>query len=351
MLKVAIVTIYSRNYGNRLQNYALQEFLKSINVHCETIPLKKMNTTILQFKKWIISLLNIFITRKLNVKWYDFDKTMTWSKYTSKNRKIVRKYDFFIAGSDQIWNPFFYFNSEREFLTFAPKEKSIAYAGSFGIDTLPKQVRQRYTENLKGFSHISVREDAAAKIVNDCIGVMPKVVCDPTMLITKKDWLQKSQKPKIDIKKPFIIKYFLGQTDDAYIRFIDEFAYQKGAAIININSMDSLGINIGPFEFVWLFQKCFCAFVDSYHGSVFSVIFQKPFLVFERAYEEGAGQMNSRINTLLSTFKLSEQYIVNEKQLNENCMFIDYEKKNIEEILKEKRKEAENYIKESLNLE
>lgn len=351
MLKVAIVTIYSRNYGNRLQNYALQEFLKSMNVHCETIPLKKMNTTILQIKKWIISLLNIFIIKKLNVTWYDFDKVIIWSKYTSKNRKLASKYHFFIAGSDQIWNPFFYFNSEREFLTFAPKEKSIAYAASFGIDTLPKQVRQQYTENLKGFSQISVREDAAAKIVNECIGIMPKVVCDPTMLFTKKDWLLKSQKPKISIEEPFVIKYFLGQTDDAYMRFIDEFAYKNKAAIININPMDSLGINIGPFEFVWLFQKCLCAFVDSYHGSVFSIIFQKPFLVFERSYEEGAGKMNSRITTLLSTFQLTEQYIVNAGQLNENCMFIDYDRKKTEEIFKEKRREAENYIKEALNLE
>src|SRR5699024_7327637 len=101
----------------------------------------------------------------------------------------LNDYDFFVTGSDQVWNPFFTNSSSLYFLTFAPRKKRIAYAPSFGISEVPDLLRENFTKWLSEIEHLSVREDAGADIIKQLTNRDSEVVADPTLLLTKESWL------------------------------------------------------------------------------------------------------------------------------------------------------------------
>lgn len=344
MKKVAIVTIISRNYGNRLQNYALQQVLKKGEVKVETIPLLYKGDFERQMKLVIKRILSK-ITKKYDndIKWETFDKKIKWSKYTDKNPEIDDKYDFFIAGSDQIWNPTFPFNSNREFLTFAGDGKKIAYAASIGLEELPSEYKEKYKNNIAKFKIVSVREVAAADIIEQLGCKRPEVVLDPTMLLSSEEWKEFARKSKGNLPGKYIVKYFLGIRDADFDQYIDQYAKSNGTEIIDITCCDK----IGPTEFVNMIYHSEVVFTDSFHGTVFSIIFHKPFIVFERPYEEGYGKMSSRLDTLLETFGLKEHRVNSKEKLD--TVKPEYDFSKVDNTLKEKRKESIDFLKEALN--
>ena len=335
MKKVAIVTIISQNYGNRLQNYALQETLKKGGVEVETIPLTHKSNFERQIKFAVKKVLAKFINKYAeDVKWKVFDQKIKWSDYTAENTEIRNAYDYFIAGSDQIWNPTFPFNSEREFLTFADDKKKIAYAASIGLEQLPCEYEEKYRNNISTFKMVSVREDAAADIIEQQLGCeRPYVVLDPTMLLSRKEW-KRLIRNKAIVTKKYIVKYFLGIRNEDFELYIDQYANSIGAEVVDITCCDK----IGPIEFLNLLYYSDNVFTDSFHGSVFSILFHKPFIVFERPYEEGYGKMSSRLDTLLNTFCLKEQRVSSIAECMEKNPEWDY--KSVDLILREKRKKS-----------
>ena len=97
-------------------------------------------------------------------------------------------YDYFVVGSDQVWNPEFRKLAEIDFLTFAGKRKRIAFSASIGMPEFAEEHRAFYSERLRDFAHISVREDAAAAIVHDLTGRTVPVTIDPTLMLGEADW-------------------------------------------------------------------------------------------------------------------------------------------------------------------
>lgn len=345
-MTVEIITIISYNYGNRLQNYALQEYLKKLGVEVCTSRLRPQNYLILR------KIRNIWlkVRRKSDKELFAYFNTkIQWKKSNGFTNKDDETINYYIAGSDQIWNPLFKFNSDREFLTFTDKEKRIAYAASIGLDELPEEVKERYKRNLSSFRYISVREDAASKIVEELTGTKVPVVIDPTMLLTAEEWKRVTRYSVLKISQPYIIKYFLGIRNPKYEEFIDKYAKEHSYQVIDITKHQECGITgIGPAEFVYLLMNCEAAFVDSFHGTVFSILFHKPFLSFSRPYEEGYGDMNSRFDTLLNMFDLKNRYITSP----ENCVEIDkpIDYCYVDRILQEKRIEAKNFLKTALSI-
>ena len=179
---VAIITIISNNYGNRLQNYALQETLKKLDAHVETIPIRIKYDIKGKIKLWIKTIASAFIKKYSDVCWGIFDQNIKWSRYTIESPNISEYYNYFIAGSDQIWNPLFECNSDREFLTFTANEKKIAYAASIGLDELPISEADRYRKYISSFKNVSVREKTAADIIENLGCVRPKVVLDLSLI-------------------------------------------------------------------------------------------------------------------------------------------------------------------------
>ena len=347
-LNVAIITIISYNYGNRLQNYALQEILQKLNVRVETIPIEIKYDFKGKLKLGIKTVLAPFIKKYSSVYWDIFDQNIKWSKYTAKDDKVGNKYDYFIAGSDQIWNPLFECNSDREFLVFTTDEKKIAYAASIGLDALPNNEIDRYRKYISAFKAVSVREKSAANIIENLGCPRPKVVLDPTMLLSEEEWKVVIKQSNIKIKERYVVSYFLGIRTAEFDSYINQKAIEMGVKLIDIMKLPSnIKDKIGPAEFISLLYNSEEIFTDSFHGTVFSVLFHKPFIVFERPYEEGYGKMSSRLDTLLETFNLNEHRVNSKEKLDMIKPEYDYLK--VDNILKEKRKESIDFLKSTLN--
>lgn len=347
-INVAIVTIISKNYGNRLQNYALQKILKKLNARVETIPVEIKYDLKGKFKLGIKTIVAPFINKYSGVCWDLFNQNIKWSKYTAKDEKVGYQYDFFIAGSDQIWNPVFECNSDREFLVFATDEKKIAYAASIGLDELPNDEIDRYRRYISAFKAVSVREKSAADIIENLECARPKVVLDPTMLLSEEDWKAVINRSKIRIKRRYVVAYFLGMRTSEYDSYIIQKTADMNTELIDIMKLPSDVKNrVGPAEFVSLIYHSEAVFTDSFHGTVFSILFRKPFIVFERPYEEGYGKMSSRLDTLLETFDLQEHRVNSVKQMKN--IISKYDFSNVDNILEEKRKESIDFLKEALN--
>jgi hypothetical protein len=345
--RIGIVTLVDDNIGNRLQNYALQEFLKSKGYDVKTIGWREFNRSKVIIKSLIKKYyLKITGKKSYNYIWELFDLNIDWSDvvipYAAENvdASVKGKFDYFAVGSDQVWNPNFYYYVPRALLKYADDNQKVAFAASFGVSAIPKEYEDEIKNSLSCFKSISVREDAGAEIVKSLTGKEAKVLVDPTMLIDKNEWCKIAKKSKYRPKGKFVVKYFLGDSSKEYDAFIEKKASELGAKVIDIMHCENTWI-IGPAEFLYLYEHAEAAFVDSFHGSVFSILFNKPFAVFDRIGTDGTGNMNSRIETLLDTFELKNHRITDIKAAENADFSIDDNK--IQKILKQKRMEASDF--------
>lgn len=355
-MKVAIVTItHGQNYGNRLQNYAVQETLRKIGISVETLNSlcgidRTIKTKIKDFlKKTIFSYKYTMQNNRKKI----FDKynkeNIKMSKYTVDNNKISNKinneYDYFICGSDQIWNSNYDENDYIYFLGFADRDKSIAFAPSFGTSQILEKKKEKIKKWIDNIGFLSIREDAGKGIIEQLTGRTDvQVLVDPTMLLTSKEWKKISKRPKQLNTENYILNYFLGELSRERQEEINRIANKMNCEIINILDKNSPFYETGPSEFLYLEENAKLICTDSFHSSVFAMIFNKPFIVFER--EDNTVSMNSRIETLLSKFKLEDRYY--NGQITENLLKCNYTESY--RILEEERKKSNQFLKKALNV-
>lgn len=338
MEKIAIVTITivenienAYNYGNKLQMFALQEYLRTLGHSCDTIkyqfspPVYSLETS---KKNRDFSLVQIFddgvriLNRKRNKKrltqlgderrkkfdlFVEKNISMTTETYTIKSnfKELGTCYDHYIVGSDQVWNPYCEGSNEFYYLTFAPKEKRIAYAPSIGVDNIPDQILAKYVEWIKGFDKLSIREDTGKKLLKDKIGVTAQMVCDPVFLLNRDQWEAIAIKTKVE--ESYFVCYFLGKKTVEIKRKIKYLEKITGLKCIDMYSKDYIkSAFAGPEEFVGLIAEAKFICTDSFHGTAFATIFDVPMIVFERVSEH---QMNSRIESLLRIVGINNRSI------------------------------------------
>ena len=354
MKSIAILTINdNNNYGNRLQNYAVQERIKKLNCNVETINNQKGIIGKYKIAKRKIG--NIIKRVYPSQKYYrynyfmEFNKKIKYSKYyidkehTPENLKD--KYDCFITGSDQVWNPNFGRMSDIDFLTFAPKEKRNSFSASFGISEIPLEMKEYYKERLEGINNISVREEAGKKIVEELTGRKDaQVLVDPTMLLTAEEWDKVSKKPKQLKTDKYILNYFLGELSETRKKEIDRIAKENNCKVINILDKNSPFYQTGPSEFLYLEKNAFLICTDSFHSSVFAILYNRPFVVFER--EDKLVNMNSRIETLINKFNLQNRKFTG--KITEENLQHDY--KEAYEILEKERQKSNEFLKKALDI-
>ena len=317
MKKICIVTICNgSNFGNRLQNYALQETLES-RFECRVMTARNLSGEIgrqlLRFAPLHAFLRSGFaqaaastllkngrLLKKFKFLRFNGKYIHLTPQYLEADRVptgFADRFDYFVAGSDQIWNPEIGFNSSVEYLHFAPSVKKIAYAASFGVAALTEQ-QLEYTERmLEDFAHISVREAAALSILEQVGHFDVPVVLDPTMLLTAQQWRKLEEKPAFSLEEgKYLLSYILGRENTLAKKQAEALCMQNGWVLVDINDPDQyLHYGIGPGEFLYLIDHAADICTDSFHASVFSTLFHKNFTVFTR------GNMNSRISTLLDT--------------------------------------------------
>lgn len=386
--KVGIITIYYRsfNYGGLLQSYALTEFInKKTKLQAEQISYAAIPAKKTIFEKWdlikgfsIKALLGKVLI-KLDILWRIILKPNISKKFTKREqlcdnfrnmvphsaevkendlKALNKKYDVFISGSDQLWNPnTFYSPYFLDFVT--DNKKKIAFAASMGVNALSTHQEKKLLPLINRFDLISVREKKAKQILEKCIpGMEIKVVLDPVLLLDTSEW---NQIAKTLIKdRKYIYAYFLGERQ-RNIRLA-----KKTAQILNLpiatvpyiyrryNGFDHKFGDIrlydaGPCEFLGLIKDAEFILTDSFHAAVFSVIFQKPFFVYDRDLENDTNSMNSRLIDFLEELGLEDRRITREKQLTESKAkeLIDYQK--VYSILQEKRKYTMDFLFHALD--
>lgn len=336
-MKVGIVTLNGINYGNRLQNFALQYVIQELGIDVETInnPYNKnYNRNIHNIKQWI-KLLLLYNKRniiKANInkekKFYEFDKNnIRWSSFWLNKDEDIKKlnkfYDYFVCGSDQVWNATDSKFAGNHFAMFAESKKRISYAASFGITDFPNERKDEYGKYLKDMSFISVREESGADIVKKLSNRECDVHIDPTMLLDKEQWESIAKKPMwlLDDTK-FVLTYFLGDKSEEVKDTIEKLKENYGLQVIELNNIIDLNAFTScPSEFIYLISKCEILLTDSFHGSVFSIILNKPQILFERMGSEVS--MNTRLEHLLNKMKIANCKFNNMKSI-EDAFKYDY---------------------------
>lgn len=261
MKKIGIITLTGYiNYGNLLQNYALQTFLYKLSKENIATTLWFENTDLKIYKKFLLKLSYIsnckgfgnFINKLIHfskaVRDYNF-KNFHNKYITSIHEKNIvglnNKYDYFIAGSDQIWNPAFV-NLKNEFLQFADRNKRVAYAASFGVSEIKPDKVEIVRKGLEGIDYISVREQAGAKIVKDLTGKEVPVLVDPTLLLSAEEWEKIMERPVWYRDEKYILVYFLSKLPDKIRNDIKNLAEKYKLKIIDLMDRENIDYYCSP---------------------------------------------------------------------------------------------------------
>lgn len=378
-MKIGVITYHEPiSYGAHLQCLGLQIYLEEIGCNPEIIDYSKNAYLELRSTQKIKSLIkrifNVlkspisFIKAKNNAKniekekekfrdllternnkFKDFEKkyyTLSKKRYEkySELKKECPVYDAYICGSDQIWNPSFCDMDDNYFLSFAPKNKRIAYAPSFGVSKIPSYAKREYKKRLEGITKISIREKTGAKIIKKLTNQDVPVVIDPTFLVSKEKWLEIANNSDIDLPSEYIVTYFIG-IDDYIKQYINEIKTKyPNYEIINLVFDQT---NLGPCDFIKLISKAKFVFTNSFHGLAFAINLNIPFAVGKTLKDFGGNSAFSRMEDLLEILELSDRIYFCDKELNDNWLQLDYSKANKrKEIVVEKSK---RYLIEALN--
>lgn len=346
---ILIVGITTTNYGNRLQNYALQEELKALGCNVETINrsveeknkikrlLLNIKDGIKQIFRWVLKLRRYSFQR--------FDKRIAFSRYSATANEadaaIADSYDYFVVGSDQVWNPYYDFVGQVDLLTFAKSEQKISYAASFGVSELPGENKELYKAALSDFKAISVREYQGAKIVKELTGRDVPVVLDPTLLFDGEWWKQVEKKPRFLTKNKYFFVYILGEVEGAFSAVKDSLI-SEGYICVDAEEKKHI-YSIGPSEFLYLIDHAEYVLTNSFHATVFSILFRKKVHTFKRKGMD----MSSRIVSLA-------QIVGMDKSFKENGNFIvedlsDYA--TVDECLNVERQKSVAYLRKALEIE
>lgn len=367
-LKLATVTLDGYfNYGNVLQRYALCHILDKFGGTVDSIwcqPEVTIFSHLLNKYSWMEHDRSFKLAIKLLLNWKGITSTMlhgynAWEasrvaliksflekhvsiKYNVDFSNIADSYDYFIVGSDQVWNPYFA-DFEKMFIKFAPKSKSISYAASISCPRIPNQYRESFIDGINHMMALSVREQAGAELIKKMTGREAEVLVDPTMLVSAGEWRSISRKPMyINDKEKLLVTYFLGDRPD---ELISRLAKEYNLKIINI--LDKKIFDhyvISPEEWLWLMDHAKLVYTDSFHGTVFSILFNTPFVVSNRRDIGYMNYMTSRIDTLLEKFLMQRRINTRANKVDNGIGIINTCMENVSYILQKERKKANDYL-------
>ena len=386
--KVAIVSCYfQHNYGSMLQAYATQMALDKLGYENETIDISGFNSEIakakiLYFLKASLTS-DILLSKKgmiknsvikripkskyaINVKTrtekmdaFSKEKFRMSKAYNSKAELesiCQEKYSAVVVGSDQLWLPG---NIAADYYTlnFVPTSvNTVAYATSFGQAELPKDSAKKAAIFLKKIRHISVREEAGQKLIKKIVNRSVPLVCDPTLLFTGDEWLDIQSESPI-IKGKYIFCYFLGN-NPIHREFARKLKKETGCKIIALVHLDeyvkvdelyadSTPYDIDPSDFLNLIRYAEYVCTDSFHCSVFSILYRRQFFTFRRFNRNTRQSTNNRLDTLFYLTNIQERLVTGNEDIKD-CLRIktdfDAVMKRIEFI----RKNSYDYLKKSL---
>ena len=343
-MKIAIITQpLHRNYGGLLQNFALQQIL--IKMGHQPITFDQVGwlpPVLVKLKIKIKSFLSPNDCFEKFIKKYIHTTSKAKSEEDFRRLDLIIKPDAYIVGSDQVWRPQYNIFLDSSYLSFTDCKKKIAYAASFGTDLWEYEDKDvdKFKCLLNKFSAVSVREKSAITLCREHFNLDPKLVLDPTLLLNSSDYDLLIDKNK-QIKSKFVFTYILNSSESKR-RFVDNyccnFSCCEVAASFDMNGKNCHGMSVEN----WVFYIKNSSFVicDSFHGTAFSIIMHKPFVVLSNL-ERG----NTRMISLLELLGLQDRLICDYRDI-EKLPNIDWNE--VDSKIKIFRKESLSFIKKSL---
>lgn len=378
MKKIGIVAVTNYNYGSILQTFALQKCVQKFKVQTKILRYKesgalkvlrlKNHEYALKVVKKIFTRIFLLITfsrnrkseRQRNSAFKEFiDNNLLFSNTCHTYKELTIKageFDVVLLGSDQVWHPM---NLIMDYFTlnFVPDNIiKAAYAPSFGVSSIPNVYVDAYKKYISRIQHVSCREQTGVRLIKELTGRNVPLVCDPTLLLTSSEWEQ-LMSDKISYNEKYVFCYFIGNNPQQRKR-VREFANLHNCKVVALLHIDEYipsdndyadysPYDVGPQEFLYLIKNANHVMTDSFHATVFSLLFHKEFHTFNR-FENGRGNStSSRIDSLLYKVGLIERKIVNSHQkqfFSEKS--IDYH--IVDNKLEKFRGESFDYLKDIL---
>lgn len=328
-MKIGILTqpLFS-NYGGVLQAYALQTYLHKQG--CEVWVIDRKDNKIPSWRiplgickrvllKYVLGK-HIFIFEQNRKKSLDskfrnivnfIDENIRKTEIAVSDKKLkkiidIYNFDIIIVGSDQVWRPCYTNCLENYFLDILPensKVRRIAYAASFGVDDWEFTTKQtkKCGKLLQRFDFVSVREDSGIKLCKKYFGIETVQVLDPTMLLTPLNYLQLAGLSSQSKRKSGLWTYILDSAFDKQIA-VQKIATYFHISVLGINGDAPLALSV--MDWIRGIYEADFIFTDSFHGCVFSILFNKPFVVYGNS-----GRGMTRFHSLLKMFNLEERLI------------------------------------------
>lgn len=381
---VVIMHPNHNNYGTSLQGFATVKFVENLGYPFRIIRYNKKRT-LTEITKTFFGLVRSGAVKEAGFRIYQkwFKKThKEYANLISKRTAVVNKfkakyfdsisdfytgytdlcegsknYDVVFVGSDQVWGPLSLYSRFYNLLFVDKDVPQFSYASSFGVSSVLPWQRKGTAEYLDKMDAIGVRETRGKEIVDELSKNKATVVADPTLLLTKEEWTEYCKGSSAKIDEPYILAYTLGPRKDIR-EDIMKLGKETGLKVVSFRHMDwfePADENFGdipvydadPLDFIKLLSNAEYVCTDSFHGTVFSIIFHKKFSTFYRHKPTSNGTTHSRIDSLLSILGL-QQRLYNKNLQSEITADIDYAA--VDEKLNALRQESIQFFKKGLEL-
>lgn len=361
--KVLLITLEGvSNYGNRLQHFALQTKIEKSGYQVTSLMVRgQLQNPAIEKIKLIIG------TALLALGWrnkfcHRVARLRRRSKLRGFNRQHINdilympvdevrcnSWDAFccaVTGSDQVWHNWHEKTISDElsyyYLEFMPADKRVSYAPSFGFTAFPEDDLESHRRGLLGMQALSCREKEGCDLIYELTGRKAEKVLDPTLLLTAEEWEEKEKRPPFRVPEHYMLKFFLGTVSEEFQDELDRLSKEFKNEVIDLQDLnDPVYYGLSPLEFVWMIHHADVVCTDSFHASVFSILFQRNLRVFERISPQ-YGNMFGRLHDLLEPLGLMNNvYGIG----NQTSTKLSIEAQN---YLRRERERSLNYLCKSL---
>lgn len=356
------VKFYHENYGGMLQAYATTKMLEAHGLEYELIqygkkrnPVQKIQSLPRIFNGVLLNDKYEAILKQLGKKQHpefaqnDVTRSREFGKFKERHFTKVspifeeykdlcngaRRYSAVVTGSDQLWSPAGLPTNFYNLMFVPDGVRKISYASSFGVGQIPWYQKKRTKLFLDRLDFISMREKRGSEIVHELTGRKVPTILDPVFMFDQLGW-EKLIPVQCETTDKYIFAYFLG-ADSEHRNAVRSAAKHLGCKIIALRHLDQYvaddeefgdfaPYDVAPDRFLNLLRGASYVCTDSFHGSCFSIIHEKPFMIFDRYAEEKKYAKNSRIDTLCDNLGLEDRRYRYAEQLAEQLSSkIDYD--------------------------
>ena len=346
-MRVAIMTFHrANNLGAVLQASALLKYIHDLIGNCEIIDYYPNNDIPTKYKG-IMFILKCF--KRIAIFHFtskDRKKQIKFNEYRLKYYSLSDKqylgdsgianahfdYDVIISGSDQILNTTLTGNSKAYYLGFF-NGKKISYASSFGRKDVSKEEIELIRNELPEFTALSVREQSGADIIKREIGRAPQLVLDPVFLLGKEEWSKRCNE-ELNLPNKYIFVYSM-EVSPILENAVSTMKKELGLPVIVVRGGGKPGLiegkedsACGPEEFLRYIRDAELVITNSFHGTAFSLIFEKKFICVAHSTR------NARLENILHLINQGEKMIsYSLEEYNNKVIYGDKSISNLERYI------------------